>query len=165
MVTKLGLHGLDGGPVLLGPTIGKWVNSTPPNNLSAGYVGIFRWVENPDSINDPQARNANPEDEARIWIDRQWPHIQFVPKTIWIEGPNESNAETIEQAAWFSRFEIKRMKIMEAEGYKCVIGCFGTGRPSRPVLDPSGVAIWTQLLPMLSYAKSNGHLLGLHEYD
>src|SRR3990167_771418 len=56
------------------------------------------------------------------------------------------------------------MRLMEAKGYKCCIGNFGTGRPSLPVSDPGGSEIWTALLPMLRYAKTNGHILSLHEY-
>jgi len=165
---KLGTHGLGRGPsqflIDAGMRGGKWVNSDPPTNLPTGFLAIWRWVELPDNVND-QMGNGDPEGSARAWVALQWPHIQFVPQTAFIEGPNENNCENPEQAAWFSRFEIERMRLMEARGYRCVIGCFGTGRPSRPVSDVGGTAIWTALLPMLRYARTNGHLLGMHAYE
>ena len=164
--SRVGVHYLGRGPeqslLDAGMRLSKWVNSDPPTNLPSGFTAIWRWVENPDSINDKMG--GNPETAALEWISKQWTHILFVPKTVYIEGSNENACENPTQAAWFSRFELERMRLMEARGYKCCIGNFGTGRPSRPVLDAGGTAIWTELFPMLRYARANGHILGMHAY-
>ena len=164
--SRCGIHYLGRGPeqslLDAGMRLSKWVNSDPPANLPSGFLAIWRWVELPDSINDKMG--GNPEDAAREWINKQWTHILFVPGTVYIEGPNENNCENPQQAVWFNRFELERMRLMELRGYKCCIGNFGTGRPSRPNADAGGVVIWTALLPMLRYAKSHGHILGMHAY-
>src|SRR3990167_8342461 len=121
VMSRLGIHCLGRGPdqslIDSGMRVCKWVNSDPPTNLPSSFTAIWRWVENPDSINDKMG--GSPEAAALEWISKQWPHILFVPKTVYIEGPNENNCENPTQAAWFSRFEIERMRLMEAKGYKC----------------------------------------------
>ena len=171
-ISKLGVHGLGSGPTLIGPTLGKWVNADPPaTGLPSGYTCVWRWVENPDSL-DGEFNNPNPEALAQAWVDRQWEHIKFVPKTVitstgqipvYISGSNETHPTNAIMGMWFGRFEIARMKIMESRGYRCAIGSFGTGHP--PLGQDDGWGTWASLLPMMRYAKANGHILDLHEYS
>jgi hypothetical protein len=167
MPSKCGFHylgrGADPADIASGMRIGKWVNNPPPSNLPSGFISVWRWVENPDNINDHF--NKNPEEIAAWWVDKQSPHFVDIPKSAYIEGPNENACDNRQQADWFSRFEITRMQLMEAYGYKSCIFNFGTGRPSLPLDDPGGVDIWTGLLPALRYAKAYGHIVGMHGYN
>lgn len=169
MKSNLGVHYIGRGPepalIAAGMRVVKCVNSDPPTDLPTDTLIVFRWVENPDNVNG-QMGNGNPEGSAQAWVDKQWMHIQFVTKRAFIEGPNENASETVAQAEWFGRFEIERMKIMAARGYKCAVGCWGTGRPPRPnTTDANGTAIWNALTPMMRYAKVNGHIAEMHAYE
>lgn len=167
-MSKIGLHYLGRGAdqflIDAGMRVGKWVMSPPPANLPAGFVSVWRWVENPDSINGPMQRNESPEAAADAWVVKQSPHFEDVPKSTWVEGPNENDCENAKQAEWLCKFELYRMWLMEKLGRRCCIFNFGTGRPSLPVHDAGGTEIWTALLPALRYAKANGHLMGMHAY-
>src|SRR6185503_8390795 len=166
MPSKTGIgylgRGVDQSLLDAGMMVSKWVNNPPPPGLPFGFTAVWRWVENPDNING-QFGNS-PEASAEAWVNKQSPHFFDIPKSAHIEGPNENDCENAGQAAWLSRFEIARMKLMEALGYRCCIFNFGTGRPSLPIVDPLGVEIWTALLPALRYAKTNHHLQGMHAY-
>lgn len=169
MPSKLSTHGLGRGPsqILIdaGAVGGKWVASDPPANLPDKFIKVWRWVSMPDSINH-WLDNGNPEGSAKVWWDRDWPHTKFVPAkpNTYISGPNESNCENAAEADYHSRFWIAWMKLAEAAGYKAAIFSFGTGRPSHPVWDAGGAAIWNALKPALRYAKSNGHVVDIHAY-
>lgn len=98
---------------------------------------------------------------AQDWFNRQWPRIQANPKIKVWQNVNEPNCDTPERAAWLSDFSIRLMELMEVKGLKCVLGCFGTGRPPLPTENGT----WAALLPMLQRAAANGHYLGLDEYS
>ena len=105
--------------------------------------------------------SAKPEDAAQRWFDGQWPRIAAHPLIKTWAGPNEPGVDDAAHAAWYARFEIKRMQLMEAQGLRCVIANFGCGRP--PLLSENGT--WQAFLPALRYAEAHRHYLGLHEYS
>lgn len=168
MPSKLGIHllgrGIDQSMLDAGMKVSKWVMNPPPSNLPSNFISVFRWVRSPDNVNDWYTTKT-PEQGALDWIAEQESHFADIPKSTFIEGPNEPNCENGIEAAWLSRFEIARMKEMERRGWKCCVFNFGTGRPSIPVHDPLGVEIWTALLPALKYAKANGHIVSMHAYN
>lgn len=167
MSRKIGMHylgrGVNQSMVDAGMRISKFVNNPPPVNRPANFTTVFRWVESPDNLNDKY--NQSPELWAANWIEKQAEHFLDVPLSVYTEGVNEPDCESVSQAQWLNRFELERMKRMEAMGRKCCIFNFGTGRPPLPVHDPNGSEIWTELLPALRYAKSHGHIMGMHGYS
>ena len=163
MPSKLGTHGLGRGPsqslIDAGMRVGKWVNSDPPANLPAGFTAIWRWVRPGDIVHDWLPAKT-PEQAAVDWVSEQWEHIRYLPKTTYIEGQNEPSVWGTNSSAWYSSFEITRMQIMEARGYRCCVGNWSTGRPPLPNENDT----WEAFVPALRYAAAHGHILGLHEY-
>ena len=161
MPSKLGTHGLGRGPsqslIDAGMRVGKWVNSDPPANLPAGFTAIWRWVRPGDIVHDWLPAKT-PEQAAVDWVSEQWEHIRYLPKTTYIEGQNEPSVWGTNSSAWYSSFEITRMQIMEARGYRCCVGNWSTGRPPLPNENDT----WEAFVPALRYAAAHGHILGVH---
>lgn len=167
MSSKLALHCILDGPdealVTAGMVGCKWVGNAP-SIVRPDFISIFRQREAFDVVNDWMPHKT-PEQAAEDWVGLQWGAVQGLHPLVYVEGPNEPTCKSPQQAAWLSRFEVRRMQIMLERGHpRCVIYNFSTGTPSLPGHDPDGEAIWGALSPALAHARANGHLLGLHEY-
>ena len=124
-----------------------------PNTITVGRIYV------PDSEVESRIR-ANPEAAA------QWAHNLR-------HGPCGASVIDYWQVAnevlqftdglpLLNRFELRRMQLANAPGYKCGILAFSVGQPDLPVADR--MALWRLVYPALEYAQAHGHILVLHQY-
>lgn len=102
-------------------------------------------------------QGLTPTDAAVEFIGRQQSTYEANPTIIYWEGPNEPVWNTSEEMHWYGNFEIERMRLMEEQGRRCVIGNFATGTPP--------LTLWPDFVPACRFAREHGHILGLHEYS
>jgi len=106
------------------------------------------------SLDEPTV--GDPEKKAQEWFDKNKGTIgSYSGFNCW-EGYNEPAFKDKDGMEWFSKFEIKRMKLLESIGRKACIGNFAVGNPE--------IELWEYFADALNYASSNGHYLALHEY-
>ena len=106
------------------------------------------------SSNEPT--NGVPEEKAQEWFNNNKETINSYSGFDCWEGYNEPVFNDKDGMEWFSRFELKRMKLLETIGKKACIGNFAVGNPK--------IELWKYFTEALSYASNNGHYLALHEY-
>lgn len=160
---KIGLHCLNGGPgsgdlLRAGLRLVKYVNDAPPADLPEWVTIIYRYDFGFDPVHNWFL--SPPVDAARNLVNLLSPHLVNVPKRAFIEGSNESDADTVEKAQWFGDFEAERVRILLEMGYRSCVVNSGVGRPPLPNEGGS----WAALVPMLTYAKRAGAILGGHGY-
>ncbi|MEX1020862.1 MAG: M23 family metallopeptidase [Litorilinea sp.] len=107
--------------------------------------------------------------EARIRSDpqsaAQWAHEKVLahwsPHVDYWQIPNEllQNASGLPV---LNQFELARMALADAHGYKCAILAFSVGNPDLPTVDR--MAHWRLVYPALDYAEQNHHLVAIHQY-
>ncbi len=164
MATKLGAHVLrmsgqtqafiDAGPAVV-KFAGEWGAAA---GVPQGTLIIGRKVAD-DDAQSQRASGRSPAEAANEFIYR-WKQLDTYkqnPAIIYWEGHNEPVWSDHDGMGWYAQMEIERMKLMEAQGLKCVIGNFATGTPP---LD-----LWSSFIPACRYALEHGHILGLHEYS
>lgn len=95
------------------------------------------------------------ETRAQEWFNRNRTTLQTPSIDCW-EGYNEPLTNTTEIMQWYSRFEIKRMQLLESIGKKACIGNFSVANPDY--------SLWQDFSNAVNYATGHGHFLGLHEY-
>lgn len=61
-----------------------------------------------------------------------------------------------------NQFELARMALAEANGYKCAIFAFSVGNPDLP--EDDRMALWELVYPAIEQAEENGHIIALHQY-
>lgn len=169
MPSRVWGHGLGRGPtaeqIQAGATGGKWVNAGVPAGLPAGFKAIGRFVRQGDILNQwyPQ---VSPQQATQNYYSEQSHYIDTLPRGTYVENQNEPNL-TPQNAQWFWDHSLAWLKLMESMGLKGCIGNFAKGNPARPIANDNGtngLAIWQPAVPVLRYAKANGHMLGWHAY-
>jgi len=98
-----------------------------------------------------------PSEAAKQFVGDQMREYKFNPAIVYWEGHNEPVWNSLEEMAWYAEFEVERMKLMAAEGLRCVIGNFATGSPD--------LKLWPAFFPALKAAQQYQAILGLHEYS
>jgi hypothetical protein len=99
----------------------------------------------------------SPFEAAQQFVQDQLPTYRENAHIEYWEGHNEPVWSTNEQMAWYAQFEVERMRLMAAEGLKCVIGNFASGAPP--------LTLWPAFFPALRAAQIHQAILGLHEYS
>ncbi len=102
---------------------------------------------------------ANPQEAAR-WADdkvmsRMSPHVDY-----W-QFANEV-LQAGDGLPLLNAFELARMELAEASGYKCAILAFSVGNPDLPENDR--MAMWRLVYPAIERAERNGHVVAIHQY-
>lgn len=115
---------------------------------SGTFVIARKWEQN-------QPFDGEPETKAQEWFDRNRGILGMDNIDCW-EGYNEPDVSSDDAVRWISRFEVKRMQLLESIGKKACIGNFSVGNPDYPR--------WQYFRDAMSYASSHGHYLGIHEY-
>lgn len=59
-------------------------------------------------------------------------------------------------------FELERMRLADAAGYKCALFGFSVGNPDLPEHDR--LALWRLVYAALTHAEARGHCIALHQY-
>ena len=163
MPTKLGAHVLRAVPELsdyieAGAAViklmGDWgmAKDIPKSTLVVG-----RKFEGHYDAQLQRSSGKTPLEAAQQFVDDQLQEYKYNPAITYWEGHNEPVWNTKEEMAWYAQLEVERMKLMAAEGLKCVIGNFATGSPD--------LALWPAFFPAFKAAQQYGALLGLHEYS
>lgn len=106
-----------------------------------------------------QPMDGNPETRAEEWFNRYSGEISKYSGFDCWEGYNEPVVKDQTTMEWLSRFEIKRMQLLEGIGRRACIGTFPVGIPE--IVSPGD--LWPYFKPALNYASSHGHYLALHE--
>lgn len=101
----------------------------------------------------------DPFDAAR-WahsktMERMNPHVDY-----W-QFANEI-LQSKDELSLLNRFELERMALAEAAGYKCAILAFSVGNPDLP--EDKRMACWEEVYPAIERAETNGHVIALHQY-
>jgi len=124
-----------------------------PNTITVGRIYV------PDSEVDSRIR-ANPEAAA------DWAHNLVMAHSARRVIDYWQIANEVLQFAdglpLLNRFELRRMQLADAPGYKCGIMAFSVGQPDLPAADR--MALWRMVYPALEYAENHGHILLLHQY-
>jgi hypothetical protein len=164
MPTKLGAHVLRMGDKTLvfiqaGPAVVKFAGDwAAAKDVPAGTLVTGRLVA-PDDAQSQRARGLKPAQAAYEFVYK-WKQIDAYnqnPDIFFWEGHNEPVWSDREGVAWYAQMEIERMKLMDAAGFKCVIGNFAAGSPT--------LELWPAFVPACRYALEHNHFLGLHEYS
>jgi hypothetical protein len=115
-------------------------------------------VFEPDHEIDSRIRN-DPEAAARWAHDkvmaRMTPHVNY-----W-QFANEV-LQREDGLPLLNRFELARMALAEANGYKCAILAFSVGNPDLPERDR--MAMWRLVYPAIERAEANDHAVAIHQY-
>lgn len=105
---------------------------------------------------------GNPTASADKWFDRCYP-AWMLNHADYYSATNEPNPGTLAQFDWLNAFELRLMVRADQIGIRLAIGGHSTGTPS----DDGNLTRydrWARLVPSMQYAKSQGHILLLHEY-
>ncbi len=70
--------------------------------------------------------------------------------------------QNTESLPLLNRFELERMRLAEAAGYRCALFAFSVGNPDLPEDDRT--ADWELVYPAIEQAERNGHIIALHQY-
>ncbi len=142
-----------------GPTLTKFAGEWGASAAVPQGKGIIgRRVVDQDAQSQRMA-GRTPAEAAYEFVHTwgQLAHYGYNPAIGYWEGHNEPVWHDEAGMAWYAETEIERMKLTEAEGFKCVVGNFATGTPP--------LNLWTAFLPACQYARDHGHVLGVHEYS
>jgi hypothetical protein len=163
MPTKLGAHVLRAVPELsdyieagaaVVKLMGDWGMA---KDLPKSLLVIGRKFEGHYDAQHQRSTGKTPLEAAQQFVGDQMSEYKFNPAIKYWEGHNEPVWNSNEEMSWYAQFEVERMKLMAAEGLKCVIGNFATGSPD--------LKLWPAFFPALKAAQQYGALLGLHEYS
>lgn len=162
MPNKLGIHVLRATPdlpafIAAKPAVikfaGDWEHAqhAPPGTLVIGQL--------PSTAQDEAWRPGaqNPEQAARDFVAAHREFYQAHACIPYWEGLHEIIPHDHDNLHWYARFEIERMNLLQALGFKCVIGNFAVGAPE--------LALWPAFLPAIEAGIRHEALLGLHEYS
>lgn len=163
MPTKLGPHILRDAADLSDylqskPAVVKVVGSWGLGaNAPEGVLVIGRKHEAHYDAQLQRETGKSPLEAAQQFVQDQLPtYAENAHITYW-EGHNEPVWNTNAEMAWYAQFEVERMRLMTAEGLRCVIGNFASGAPI--------LSQWPAFLPALAAAQVHQAILGLHEYS
>ncbi len=163
MPTKLGPHVLRANSdaseyIQSGLAIAKFVDELGMAvNVPPGVLVIGRRYQGDYDAQLQRNSGKTPLEAARQFIGDQKGTYQVNSHVKYWEGHNEPVWSNEEEMAWYTQFEVERMRMMADMGLKCVIGNFATGSPD--------MALWPAFLPALRAAKQYKAILGLHEYS
>lgn len=101
-------------------------------------------------------RGMAPEVAARLFHDLHLATYLANSAIKYWEGPHEPRWKTASQMEWYSKFEIARMYLLREEGFRAVVGNFGTGQPDLP--------LWPHFVEAIEACVWTDSILGLHEY-
>ena len=162
--SKLSLHHMPGGKIDL---ITNWLDLAPEAMVFFGNWGLATHCK-PETVYRVGVRN-NKKDAQRQYAEGSSPRDAAVEFVGWHEdgyeadtaishwsGHNEPVVKDPTFMQWLAQFEIERMKLMAARGWKCAIGKFSTGSPE---LD-----LWEHFMPAIEAAHRYDAILLLHEY-
>ncbi len=102
---------------------------------------------------------ANPQ-EAAVWADALTRSRMASGADYWqianeaLQGPDDLPLLNV--------FELKRMQLADAAGYRCGILAFSVGNPDLP--DGDRMAVWRNVYPALAHAEAHGHVVVVHQY-
>jgi len=162
MPTKLGAHVLRaaadlGEFITARPAVVKFVGDWGmAPNVPAGTLVIGSKAVRYDAQSQKE-RGLTPLEAVEEYLEDTQPTYEFNPLIKYWEGHNEPVWTDEEGMAWYAKFEIERMKLMAAQGLKCILGNFATGTPP--------LHLWPAFLPALQVAREYEAILGLHEYS
>ena len=120
------------------------VKEISPNTITVGRINEL-----------DQRFIGNPEEAARIYVDRQLKKYRLNPGVDYWEGWNEPNPN-IDDIDWYTRFEQERVRQLARHGFKAAVGGFATGTPEMDV--------FARFVPAIQTAMEYGGILTLHEY-
>jgi hypothetical protein len=147
-------------------TIKKW---KPPLLVLLDHSDIWHGVkaESPNTIfvgrlfmdPEPDFNNSalNPIQAARDICDKIMPWAERMGQTydFW-QGVNEPVINSPEAMRRYATFETERVRVMNSQGFRVVVGSFSVGNPQLPY--------WRDFLPALEAAHQYQGALALHEY-
>lgn len=120
-----------------------------------------------DGLDAPEdTYHGDPVESARDWMARLMP-VWRKNRAHYYAPINEQDAGTLAGYTWLNTFSIECLTIADGEGFKLALYGFSGGNPRDGVTDLDRSTLedkWLELVPSLRYAKSNGHILLLHEY-
>jgi hypothetical protein len=128
------------------------VREACPNTVIIGRV--FE----PDGAIDSRIR-ANPQEAARWAHDKVM--SRFSPAVNYWQFANEI-LQREDGLPLLNAFELARMELAEANGYRCAILAFSVGNPDLPEADR--MAMWRIVYPALERAEQQGHVVAVHQY-
>ncbi|MEM7126124.1 MAG: peptidoglycan DD-metalloendopeptidase family protein [Chloroflexota bacterium] len=101
----------------------------------------------------------DPGDSAR-WahsktMERMTPHVDY-----W-QFANEV-LQHKDDLHLLNKFELERMALAEANGYRCAILGFSVGNPDLP--EDDRMSCWEEVYPSIEQAEKNGHVIAVHQY-
>jgi len=106
-----------------------------------------------------QRIRENPQDAA------QWAHekcmARMTPDVDYWQIANEVLVKE-DDLPLLNEFELERMRLAEANGYKCAIFGFSVGNPDLP--EDDRMAHWRLVYPAIEQAEEGGHCISLHQY-
>ncbi|MCB0046151.1 MAG: M23 family metallopeptidase [Caldilineaceae bacterium] len=121
-------------------------------------TAIIGRIFEPDNVIDERIR-ANPKEAAA------WAHAKIMsrlaPEVDYWQFANEvlQKADTL---PLLGAFEQERMRLADANGYKCAIFGFSVGNPDLPEHDR--MADWRRVYPVIEYAEQHDHCISVHQY-
>lgn len=158
--SKLGLHVQWNNS----PEIMEFVRRMKPAVVkSVGDLGFLAEVKaaSPSTVtiarllNSSLAMEGDPVEAARAFVAQNLPEYQRHPAVDYWEGLNEPGIQG--RMAWYTAFEVERVRLMAEHGLRCAVGAFSTGVPE-----------WDEFaafLPAIEAAQEHQGILTLHEYD
>ena len=126
--------------------------------LACPNTVIVARVFEPDHEIDHRIR-ANPQDAARWAHDKVMARMS--PAVDYWQFANEV-LQAGDGLPLLNQFELERMALAEAAGYKCAILAFSVGNPDLPEHDR--MAMWRLVYPAIAHAEEHGHVVALHQY-
>jgi len=130
------------------------INSIPFANQAAAagvrYV-IARSTVTSDNIDIPNDGPAEAIAAGVAAANRKLAEFVGLSKSVYIQIANEPTWNPGNTGFWLGV-----MQALEAAGYRAAIGAYSVGTPEP--------AQWVQMTEALTYARSRGHIVVLHEY-
>ena len=105
-----------------------------------------------------QPMDGDPSQAAEAWYAAVNSSITSLPGIDFWEGYNEPSCSPVGTMQWYAAFEVKRVALLAAAGFKASIGQFSTGTP-----DVTSPAIIEAFYPAIDAAIAAGGVLALHE--
>lgn len=158
--SKLGLHVQWNNS----PEIMEFVRRTKPRVVKAagdlGFLGEVKAVS-PSTVivarllESSVSMEGDPVEAARAFVSRNMPEYQRHPAVDYWEGLNEPGVHG--RMAWFTAFEVERVRLMAEKGLHAAVGAFSAGVPEWEEFE--------EFLPAIRAAREHAGILTLHEYD
>lgn len=144
----------------------EYIKEVSPETIIIGRA----WVaDNGDWESLDTELGEDPAAVAARWWDAVNDKVLANPSVDYWEGINEPTASGqsmgVTAMTWYAQFEVERMKILDENGAKAVIGCFAMGTPDITLDDDGKMPVWEAFKPALQAAVDQyDGILGLHEY-